>query len=206
MLPTSATPMSLNEQSAPEETKLERGDSVKAEFTQEKTTVTVDWTRFPCWDESDDGKGRGYRVFQAMGLSRVQAFSANLVVLNKKSVNLALTSNQGINSLAVSKTVLAHFLSKSKGSDFLRPRFAPAGYSLLATLSVSSMAGAAEAGPAAIFDNRLMYPIDASPSLNETGLVLSDINSSLFSTSAHSSSSIRSILIYITLLNALSAN
>ena len=54
--------MSLNEQSAPEETKVEIGDSVKAEFTQEKTTVTVDWTRFPCWDESDDGKGRGYRV------------------------------------------------------------------------------------------------------------------------------------------------
>ena len=181
---------------------------VRKKYARRKRRTTLLALSYPTcqWATAYLKERHFVRFFQAMGLSRVQAFSANLVVLNRKSVNLALTSNRGINSLAVSKTVLAHFLSKSEGSDFLRPRFAPAGYSLLATLSVSSMAGAAEAGPAAIFDNRLMYPIDASPSLNETGLVLSDINSSLFSTSAHSSSSIRSILIYITLLNALSAN
>jgi hypothetical protein len=176
---------------------------VRKKYSRRKRRTTLLALSFPtCFWASGYLKERQFiRFYQALGLVPVQAFSASLVVFDRKRTSLAHSTNLGVSSLAISRTILSHFISKSSGSDFLSPRLSPSSCTMLATLSVPAMSSVSEACPVAVYDDRVMFPIDTNLSLLDTGVTLAALEEAVFRASTGSLSTIRSLLIYITLLN-----
>ena len=164
--------------------------------------ITADWVKFFLRSR------QFYRFFQAYGSFSLTAFSADVIVLEKKLPKLVVT--HGVNSFACSYRILNGFLfGKSRLTNGLRqthPLRSQTHEAINAGLMTNSPAdheALEELGPNNMTYDRVTYAYDQGEDLHNTEDEISELTNTLFTCNLNYAESTRQIIIHLALLNAL---